>query len=53
MLWKWFAALFSVYNKKPQIKAFLKSVLYEQRRLSCSVELKVALIKWLQLTEFA
>lgn len=53
MLWKRFAALFSVYNKKPQIKAFLKSALYEQRRLSCSIELKVVLIKWRQLIEFA
>lgn len=45
---KWFAALFSVYNKKPQMKAFLKSALYEQRCPSCSTELKAVLIKLLQ-----
>lgn len=35
------------------MKAFLKSALYEQRCLSCGVELKVVLIKLLQLTDFA
>ena len=35
------------------MKAFLKSALYEQRCLSCTVELKVALIKLLRLTDFA
>lgn len=35
------------------MKAFLKSALCEQRCLSCSVELKVVLIKLLQLTDFA
>lgn len=33
MLWKWFAALLFVYNKKPQMKVFLKSALYEQRKM--------------------
>lgn len=33
MLWKWIAALLSVYNKKPQMKVFLKSALYEQRKM--------------------
>lgn len=44
---------FPIRDKKPQMKAFLESALYQQRCLNCNVELKAVLIKLLQVTDFA